>query len=473
MTARHQIRVGGRLGRGRTPIDATPAPSLGEMLQAARERKGVDLHRAERDTKIRLKHLAALESDDYAELPGNVYARGFLRNYALYLGLDPEEVLVRWRDEQDMRNTANQDAILAPPQPIAEPKGSLRITRSVFAGALLMVVIAVFLGYVALQVARFQQVPSLTLDGSQRRDLAANAQTLHLTGTSTPAFTIVVTGPGDFLKTVQTGDDTKWSIDVPVTKGQNDFTIKAHDPTTNTDSPPVNLIVTVPVPASPTPFSKATTAPVVISSAGVPIPAAELALTEPADGAQINSGTVKVSGTTDAAAVTVRAAYVGPIGQAAPTPAAGASSAPTTPGGPAAPDPVQVSANSGAFSGSLVLPVGRWTVTATTNASDTLASTSQSVTIDVSYSGMVLVVEARIGSAWIQVWVDGVPVQSGKTFRKGETQTFTGKQTIVVLTGNAGATAYTFNGVDIGIPGTAGAVEKWQFDKGKPQPHRI
>src|SRR6266571_2720356 len=106
MTARHQVRVGGRLGRGRMPIDATPAPSLGEMLEAARERKGVDLHRAERDTKIRLKHLAALESDDYAELPGNVYARGFLRNYALYLGLDPDEVLVRWRVEQDLRHKA-------------------------------------------------------------------------------------------------------------------------------------------------------------------------------------------------------------------------------------------------------------------------------------------------------------------------------------------------------------------------------
>ena len=101
MTFRHQIRVGGRLGRGRSPIDATPAPSLGEVLQAARERKGVDLHRAERDTKIRAKHLAALESGDYTELPGTVYARGFLRNYATYLGLDAEEVLEDWRAEQE------------------------------------------------------------------------------------------------------------------------------------------------------------------------------------------------------------------------------------------------------------------------------------------------------------------------------------------------------------------------------------
>jgi hypothetical protein len=468
MTARHQIRVGGRLARGRAPIDATPAPSLGEMLQAARERKGVDLHRAERDTKIRLKHLAALESDDYAELPGNVYARGFLRNYALYLGLDPEEVLVRWRDEQDMRHKADQEAILAPPKPITEPKGSLRFTRAVFAVALLLVVIAGFVGYVGFQLVRFQQVPGMALDGSLRRDLAADAQTVHLTGTSTPGFTIVVTGPGDLLKTVQAGVDTKWSIDMPVTKGQNDFTILSRDPSTNRDSPPVNIIVNVPVPGT----TPAPTAIAPQSSAGAPIPVAQLTLTAPADGAQINSGTVQVSGTTDAASVTITATYVGPAGQAAPSaPPSGASPAPRT--GPTPPNPLQLTASSGAFSGSLALAVGRWAIGATTTAASTLAPASHSATIDVSYSGMVLVVEARGGTAWIQVWVDGTLSQSGRTFHKGDTQTFSAKQTIVVHTGNAGATGYTLNGVDLGIPGAAGAVETWQFDKGRPQPHRL
>ena len=66
---------------------------LPERLYAARERKGVDLYRAERDTKIRARYLGALERGDYRELPGAVYTKGFLRNYALYLGLDPEEVL--------------------------------------------------------------------------------------------------------------------------------------------------------------------------------------------------------------------------------------------------------------------------------------------------------------------------------------------------------------------------------------------
>ena len=66
-------------------------------MRDAREAKGVDLFRVERDTKIRSKFLAALEDGDFADLPGDVYARGFLRNYASYLGLDADEVEEEWR----------------------------------------------------------------------------------------------------------------------------------------------------------------------------------------------------------------------------------------------------------------------------------------------------------------------------------------------------------------------------------------
>ena len=63
---------------------------LGEVLRTAREAKDVDLARVERDTKIRARYLQALEDGDYAELPGAVYTKGFLRNYGAYLGLDTE-----------------------------------------------------------------------------------------------------------------------------------------------------------------------------------------------------------------------------------------------------------------------------------------------------------------------------------------------------------------------------------------------
>ncbi|MDQ6693302.1 MAG: DUF4115 domain-containing protein [Chloroflexota bacterium] len=74
---------------------------LGDMLRDAREERGISLAQAERETKIRQKYISALEDDNSAALPGAVYARGFLRNYALYLGINPDEA-------QDMFDNQSQ-----------------------------------------------------------------------------------------------------------------------------------------------------------------------------------------------------------------------------------------------------------------------------------------------------------------------------------------------------------------------------
>ncbi|RIK45191.1 MAG: DUF4115 domain-containing protein [Chloroflexi bacterium] len=66
---------------------------LGELLQQARAYKGVSLREAERATRISRQYLEALESDDFTQLPPAAYARGIVRNYATYLGLDPKTVL--------------------------------------------------------------------------------------------------------------------------------------------------------------------------------------------------------------------------------------------------------------------------------------------------------------------------------------------------------------------------------------------
>src|SRR3954469_13750076 len=124
MTTRDHARRAADLGRtGRLGADrlelASSGPSLPDRLAAARERKGVDLYRAERDTKIRARYLAALERGDYRDLPGAVYTKGFLRNYAIYLGLDPDDVLSQWRGER--AGTKERGLVIAVPRPIRTP----------------------------------------------------------------------------------------------------------------------------------------------------------------------------------------------------------------------------------------------------------------------------------------------------------------------------------------------------------------
>ncbi|HLG10592.1 MAG TPA: helix-turn-helix domain-containing protein [Dehalococcoidia bacterium] len=66
---------------------------LGNTLSRARRARAITLEDVERDTRVSKRYLAALEDEDFSIFPAPVYARGFLRTYSRYLGLNPEELL--------------------------------------------------------------------------------------------------------------------------------------------------------------------------------------------------------------------------------------------------------------------------------------------------------------------------------------------------------------------------------------------
>lgn len=63
---------------------------IGAMLRDVRESRGLSLKQAAHALNLRDKYVAALEEGDFEALPGRIYARGYIRNYALLLGLDAE-----------------------------------------------------------------------------------------------------------------------------------------------------------------------------------------------------------------------------------------------------------------------------------------------------------------------------------------------------------------------------------------------
>lgn len=78
---------------------------IGKVLKQARSRLGLTLEEAERSTRIRARYLDALERGELAELPSQVQARGFLRNYAEYLGLDHQALLQRYDEAVHSQRT--------------------------------------------------------------------------------------------------------------------------------------------------------------------------------------------------------------------------------------------------------------------------------------------------------------------------------------------------------------------------------
>jgi hypothetical protein len=430
------------------PIDLGPA--LPDRLAAARERKGVDLARAERDTKIRVRYLSALERGDYRELPGAVYTKGFLRNYAVYLGLDPEDVLRQWRHERG--DQASPEPLVVPPKPIAEPARPLVFSPTIIVAALMTLGVVAFGVYLSVQLLRYAKPPVLAVTAPAEAFINVDdtVTSYLLTGTATPGATVSVSAPGrDQPYRVTALADGTWTVSVELRRGRNQFDIAATDPETGkqTESPRTRVINV--------PF--------------LAIEAPTLTVSQPVDGTTYENGAIPVQGlTTNAKTVTVAASFLGPIGAAVPAPTPTPIPKPGASPGASLPAPGGTTlevGDDGSFSTPLDLTQGHWaiTITATSDQGKT-ASLTRNVTV--AYKGVNLVVNVRGSKAWIKVWIDGKVATgylSGVVYDSGKTLTFSGQHSIEVRTGSSGSTFFTLNGVDLGALGKQGIPETWLF----------
>lgn len=114
---------------------------LGARLRQAREGQGLSLAQASVDTRILQQSLAALEEGAYQRLPSDVVTRGFIRNYAGYLGLQPDELIEIYRRE---RGATDKIRIV----PATRPQTSRSYVFPSFFGIFIVTAALVALAYV-------------------------------------------------------------------------------------------------------------------------------------------------------------------------------------------------------------------------------------------------------------------------------------------------------------------------------------
>ncbi len=95
-------------------------PTPGEQLRSERERQGLSVGEVARQLKLATRQVEALERDDHASLPGSIFVRGFLRNYARALGLDADALVRQAFGESDAPPPAGP-AAGATPAPAPSP----------------------------------------------------------------------------------------------------------------------------------------------------------------------------------------------------------------------------------------------------------------------------------------------------------------------------------------------------------------
>ncbi|WP_162200168.1 helix-turn-helix domain-containing protein [Kiloniella spongiae] len=96
-----------------------PTITVAEILRTGREKRGQDLRSVANILRIRYVFLEAIERGDFASLPGDTYAYGFVRTYAGYLNLDKDEIVRQFK--QEVQNYGDRKQLVFP-TPVPESK---------------------------------------------------------------------------------------------------------------------------------------------------------------------------------------------------------------------------------------------------------------------------------------------------------------------------------------------------------------
>jgi len=108
----------------------TNATGIGPALRRARLLRNKSIEEASRETRIRAEYLQAMERERFDDLLGEVYARGFLRTYAAYLGLDADKVIAVYAGGSGAVGVRSRTAPLtAPPASAAPARGGASIAE--------------------------------------------------------------------------------------------------------------------------------------------------------------------------------------------------------------------------------------------------------------------------------------------------------------------------------------------------------
>lgn len=79
------------------------------LLKKAREGSGYSLEEIEKKTKIRKKYLLALEEGNLSEVPGEAYAKGYLKIYSDFLGVNPQKITYGFAEKSDRKKIFSRE----------------------------------------------------------------------------------------------------------------------------------------------------------------------------------------------------------------------------------------------------------------------------------------------------------------------------------------------------------------------------
>jgi cytoskeletal protein RodZ len=192
--------------------------TVGQILRDARIAKQLSLVDIEQGTKIRLKFLEAIEADDFVKMPSLSYAKGFVKNYSEFLGLESKTTLAFFR-----RQIADVPKSSLLPKGMEEPlnRSFFQLTPGKFIAFIIGILILLFLAYLGFQYRTLQEPPVLFIDSPSDQAVVAEKR-IEVFGKTDPDATLTINGISVIVRA-----DGKFFDQIALEGGVNKLTIIA------------------------------------------------------------------------------------------------------------------------------------------------------------------------------------------------------------------------------------------------------
>lgn len=192
--------------------------TIGERLKQKRSDMGLTVAQVSDSIKIRRKYIEALESGDFDMFSSPIYARGFLKNYAEFLGIDTDKALALYRREREERLVAGLDDAK---DPFEEPKFVLT-PGAIISGLVITVLISLF-GYLYYQYQQFAAPPFLEILSPQD-GYETTEDVITIEGSTEAGSQLTIND-----QEVKTDDVGKFKVTVSLRSGSNQIKVASEN----------------------------------------------------------------------------------------------------------------------------------------------------------------------------------------------------------------------------------------------------
>ncbi len=193
--------------------------TVGTILKQRRIEKGLTIASVAEATKIQQKFLTAIEADEFFVLPSLAYAKGFVKNYAEFLGLSPVTVLAFFRRQSEEPGRSTTIAPRGMTRPLNAP--FFQLTPGKFLALILAVLVGLFLLYFGGQYLSLRQPPHLTIEIPKDKAIVSEKR-IDVVGKTDPDATVTVNNVTVLLR-----GDGQFFDQVSLEPGINKITVVA------------------------------------------------------------------------------------------------------------------------------------------------------------------------------------------------------------------------------------------------------